>query len=128
MKKPVSIRRLRQVAIPGMGLVVALDLILAIYHFTHEGTGSGITEFILVVLLSVTAYLILRTPQTSGNLIYFSLSRKIGLTVISLMAGTYLVLGIYHLTHHGLPSGVIELCLTVLMVTIAYLTVQVKAD
>jgi uncharacterized membrane protein YiaA len=127
MKKPDPIGRLRQVAIPVIGLVGALDLGVGIYHLTHQGTGSGITELILAVLLSIGAYLILQTRQKSEPVIKLSRFRKSGITIIALIAATFLVLGIYHLTHHGLPSGIIELCMTSLLATIVYLTSQVKS-
>lgn len=126
MEKADPISRLRRVAIPAFGLVGALDLGVGIYHLTHEGTGSGITEMVLVVLLFAAAYLVLHTRQKSGPVIELSRSRKIGITIISLMAGTYLVLSIYHFTHHGLPSGIIELCMASLMATVAYLTSQIN--
>jgi hypothetical protein len=90
---------------------------------THQGLGSGITEFILAGLLLTTVYFffVFHTQHTGDSVIMFDRYIKAGLAIIALAASIVFVLGIYHLTHEGLRSGVIELSMTTLLAISGYL-------
>jgi hypothetical protein len=123
MRKVNPISRLHRLAMALLGVVIVLDLGVGIYHLTHQGLGSGITEFILASLLLTTIYFffVFHTQHIGDSVMMFDRYRKAGLAIIALAASVVLVLGIYHLTHEGLRSGVIELSMTTLLAVSGYL-------
>jgi hypothetical protein len=123
MRKVNPISRLHRLAMALLGVVIVLDLGVGIYHLTHQGLGSGITEFILASLLLTTIYFffVFHTQHIGDSVMMFDHYRKAGLAIIALAASVVLVLGIYHLTHEGLRSGVIELSMTTLLAVSGYL-------
>lgn len=123
MRKLNPTSRLHRLAMALLGVVIILDLVESIYHLTHQGLGSGVTEFILAILLLTTVYFFfVFHPQHIGDSVtMFNRYRKAGLAIIALAASVVLVLGIYHLTHEGLRSGVIELSMTTLLAISGYL-------
>jgi len=50
--------RLGQAGIAIVAVVALVDFILGIYHLTHHGLGSGITELVSASLLATAGYLI----------------------------------------------------------------------
>jgi hypothetical protein len=126
MRKLNPISRLQRLVIALLGVVVVLDLSVSIYHLTHKGLGSGITELILASLLITTIYFLFvsHTKQIGGSAMIFNRYRKAGLAVIALAASVVFITGIYHLTHEGLRSGVIELSMTILLAISGYLMSQ----
>jgi hypothetical protein len=106
-----------------LGVVIVLDLGVGIYHLTHQGLGSGIMEFILASLLLTTIYFffVFHTQHIGDSVMMFDRYRKAGLAIIALAASVVLVLGIYHMTHEGLRSGVIELSMTTMLAVSDYL-------
>jgi len=54
---------LRLVAIALIVVVGLTDFGLGIYHLTHEGVGSGVTEVIMAVALGVAAHLIIKAQK-----------------------------------------------------------------
>jgi hypothetical protein len=60
--------RLSRAGLAMVAVVALLDLYLGIYHLTHHGLGSGITELVSVSLLVIAGYLISQAGKTGGNL------------------------------------------------------------
>lgn len=123
MRKLNPLNRLHRLAMALLGVVIVLDLSVSIYHLTHQGLGSGITELVLASLLSTTVYFFFafHTQRTGDSVMMFDRYRKAGLVIIAFAASIVFVLGIYHLTHQGLRSGVIELSMTTLLSISGYL-------
>jgi predicted acyltransferase len=124
VRNPNSHARLRLIPITVLAVIVILDLIESIYHLTHEGLGSGITELVLAAALVPALWLILRAQGGRDSAAKRNGQRQVGLIIISLAALVVFSLGIYHLTHEGLRSGVVELSMSGLLVILGYLTSQ----
>jgi len=87
--------------------LLILDLILGVYHYTHGGPESGLTEFImapLLVFLLTLALISARRPESTGWRIARWVIR--GLLVISILL--YAFLAVYHFSHEGWRSGIME--------------------
>jgi hypothetical protein len=123
MRKLNPISRLHRLAMVLLGVVIVLDLCVSIYHLTHQGLGSGITELILASLLLTAIYFffVFHTQHIGDSVLVSNRYRKAGLAIIALATSVVLFLGIYHLTHEGLRSGVIELSMTTLLAISGYL-------
>jgi len=80
---------------------------LSLYHFTHEGWRSGVSELVSALSLLAAACLV-RQPKAA----------VINLAVAVLVFG----LSLYHFTHGGgWGSGTTELVFTIVLVTVAWL-------
>jgi len=76
----------------------------------------------LAGLLLLTICLFVFHPQHIGDSVtMFNRYRRTGLITIALATCVVLFLGIYHLTHEGLRSGIIELSMASLLVISGYL-------
>jgi hypothetical protein len=58
MKTVIKSRYFGRIGIALVVLVALVDFILGIYHLTHHGLGSGITELVSASLLATAGYLI----------------------------------------------------------------------
>ena len=118
-------RRIRGFGLAGLAIVAVillLDVTLAIYHLTHGGGwGSGIAELALAGMLVAAVSLVFHSQRKKDSLGRRSRSWLAGMAIIGLVACVVLFLGVYHLTHNGLPSGIIELSMTGLLVIVGYL-------
>ncbi len=107
----------------GMTLLVVaagLDAGLGTYHLTHRGVGSGVTELVFAGLLVLALYFIFyagrsRNPPTNAFL-------RAGLAILAPIAAVLFGLSIYHLTHEGPLSFLIELSLSCMLATAMYLS------
>jgi hypothetical protein len=128
MRKLNLLSRLHRLVMSLLGVVIVLDLGIGVYHFTHQGLGSGTTEFILAGLLLTTVYFIfvLHTQHTAESMMAFRRYLRAILAIIALSASVVFYLSIYHLTHEGLRSGIIELSMTVLLAVSGYLISRYK--
>lgn len=102
------------------GILVILDIFLAIYHLTHQGPGSGKTEIIIapILVLLVSVALVSRAgenPSTRWRII-----RRIIIGLIFMAALIYIFLGVYHCTHEGWRSGIMEFLIAILLFFLAY--------
>lgn len=90
--------------------VVLIILSLGIYHYTHNGKGSGSIELACVIFLTLSLLL----PQ-SAEKSYHRLS-VIQIVFIGVVDFFALLFGIYHLTTpDGLRSGISELTIFVML-------------
>ena len=121
-RNPTPSGRWRQTTLALLAVVVLLDLVESIYHLTHRGLGSGITELVLALVLVTSVYLTFHARQRRDSVA--KSTRQASLYVIAAAASVVLCLGVYHLTHQGLRSGVIELSMTGLLVILGYLIGQ----
>lgn len=97
-----------------LALFVLLDLRVALYHLITEGWKSGLTEMVLAlwVMLLVYAAWEARRRRKSPFWRRLHASALVCLILISLF---YLALSVYHFTHGGTRSGVVELLASVLL-------------
>jgi hypothetical protein len=104
-------------------LFVFFDFTLGIYHFTHGGGWvSGTIELFFACLITALACLVFKTRLRRESAAKHNNYRVALLCVISAIVITLLVLSLYHFTHQGLPSGIIELLLSGILVTGGCLT------
>ena len=108
-------------AIALIALFLVFDLILAFYHSTHGGGWrSGVTELCFAILVGT---LVFQAFKARGRGLIVKYRRySIALRIInSIIAVILIFLSIYHFTHDGLRSGIIESTLAVVLAIIAYL-------
>lgn len=97
-------------------IVLVGCLILGIYHYTHQGKGSGTVELIAAVLL----ILVFLLPQSS-EWNYHRLS-KYQLLTIGAVDVAALAFGIYHLSRpDGMRSGISELTIFAMLTLTIFL-------
>jgi hypothetical protein len=104
-----------------LGFFILIDVTLGFYHLTHGGGWvSGSTELLFAVIMSAAGYLIFKnSPQKDQH--NSARNRRIGLLIIAGVAIVVFILSIYHFTHNGLPSGILEALMTLLLVSILLL-------
>lgn len=107
-------------AVVATALFIALDLIVAFYHLTTEGRNSGITELALACLLIPLVYLAMVAGKKEGGPVIWRFLRMAVQAIMLMAAALALFLGIYHLTHEGLRSGVIETTMSALLLLLGY--------
>jgi Co/Zn/Cd efflux system component len=101
---------------------IVVDIVLGFYHLTHGGGWvSGSIELLFSVLMGMAGTFILNWKQKENSAENSYSYLRIAKIIISLIALVVLILSIYHFTHNGFPSGIIELVMTMLLVTILYL-------
>ena len=88
---------------------------------THGGGWrSGVTELCFAALVGTLVYLAFRARQESSPAKYRRFS--LALVIINIIIAVILLfLSVYHFTHEGLRSGIIESTLAVVLSIIAYL-------
>ena len=119
---PIQSRPRIRLAIILIGIFVFWAFCLGIYHTTHGGGWrSGTIELFLAVLFGTLAYLVYRTGFKKYSPAGFKRSRVTLLSVIGPVALFLLIISFYHFTHQGLRSGIIELCLAIILSTIGFL-------
>ena len=105
-----------------IGLFVFWALCLGIYHITHGGGWrSGTVELFLAALFGILAYLVYRNSFKKYSPVGYKRSRIAMLSVIGPVALLLLGLSVYHFTHQGLRSGIIELSLAIILSAIGFL-------
>jgi hypothetical protein len=57
----------RRLGLALIGVVALVDFALGIYHLTHHGLGSGITELVLVSLLVTAVHLISQAQKSEAT-------------------------------------------------------------
>ena len=127
MASPTESQRRLRIAITITIMIAVGEFALGIYHLTHRGPGSGTTEPISAVLLITATCLVSRAMKRTG--LPISMAKRIslflpGITIIGIISLTDFYLGVYHLTHHGLRSAIIELLSTSLLATATYLALR----
>ena len=115
--------RLKGKAVPvivATSMLFILDIMLAVYHFTHEGKGSGRTELVAapVIIIPVSLGVISRREENKSS--RWRLIRRIVSGLLLISALLYMFLAIYHLSHQGLRSGLMESGIAVLLLFILY--------
>jgi hypothetical protein len=111
--------RFRRAALTLLGIFVCLDAGLGFYHLTHGGGWvSGSIELTFAVIIGLAGYLIFYNRQKADSGRNARLSRRTGMAIILFVSAIVFILSIYHFTHQGLPSGIIELVMTVMLVSI----------
>ena len=100
-----------------LAAVIVLHFGAGIYHLTHGGVGSGITELAFTAILLLTGCLVLKT-RSSGK--PASLALLVYTGILGAIALVLFPLSIYHFTHQGLRSGIVEMLMTILLVLIIY--------
>jgi hypothetical protein len=100
---------------------VLVDFTLGVYHFTHGGGRvSGSIELFIAVLVGTLAFRFARR-RSRGEDSSAARYRRALLAVFALVVIALLILSPYHFTHHGVPSGSIELTLAVVVAAIGLL-------
>ena len=123
--------RLLRIGITIIIMIAATEFAIGIYHLTHQGRGSGITEPISALLLVTGICLASRamknidSPGRVTKRTYLFLS---GIAIIVLLTLLAFYLGVYHLAHHGVRSATIELLSTSLLATAIYLVLRAWDD
>jgi hypothetical protein len=104
-----------------IGIFCLVDITLGIYHVTHGGGWvSGSIELLIVCLVFILTLMFYRSPKTERSLKY----NRLMITLLALygaIALTLLILSIYHFTHLGLFSGIIELSLAAILIIFSLL-------
>jgi hypothetical protein len=123
--------RLLRIAIAIIIVIAVTEFAIGIYHLTHRGRGSGVTEPISALLLVTGICLASRamknmdSPGRITKRTYLFLS---GIAIIVLLTLLAFYLGVYHLAHHGVRSATIELLSTGLLATAIYLVLRAWDD
>jgi len=103
------------------GLVIVINLGAGIYHLTHGGEGSGITQlFFAAVLLSATV-IFFRKDREQGQGRKITYRRLAIRSILSVIALVLFALSIYHFATGGIPSGTAEMIMAALLGIIVYL-------
>jgi hypothetical protein len=98
-----------------VGIFCLIDIILGTYHVTHGGGWlSGSIELLVACLVFTLTLMFYRSPQTKGSLKHNRRAVTL-LAVNGAIALILLILSIYHFTHLGLLSGIIELSLAAIL-------------
>jgi hypothetical protein len=125
VKIPNQANRRTRLAILLIGIVVVADLILGIYHLTHGGGWvSGTIELFFACLIAASVYMFYKTRIGRNSVAKYNRYHVASLGMISTIALTLLILSLYHFTHHGFTSGIIELILAIIWATIGFLIVN----
>jgi hypothetical protein len=99
---------------------ICIDAVIGFYHLTHGGGWvSGSTEILFAVLAGTAGYLAMW--NSNQNRKRPGCRRLAGLFILSVEALVILILSIYHFTHNGLPSGIIEAVMTSMLISIIVL-------
>jgi hypothetical protein len=114
----IKSHRLRRVTTTLVAIVATLCLSVGIYHLTHQGLHSGVTEIGLSVFLCYLTFRVYRSGVSTAKSGWFHRALSVTIGIIS---GVFLFLSIYHFTHQGLPSGIVELGMASLLATTLYL-------
>lgn len=88
----------------------------AIYHFTHGGPFSGISEFVLSFILLVIWFLIIFSTMYTRSVKITKIIFIIGVILLILIIGFLFSLGIYHFSSKGLRSGLVETSMSVFLI------------
>lgn len=104
-----------------IGIFCLVDITLGTYHMTHGGGWvSGTIELFVACLVFTLTLMFYRSTQNEGSSKYNR--REITLLAVNgVMALTLFILSIYHFTHTGLLSGIIELSLAAILVIFSLL-------
>ena len=106
-------KRLSKIQLVLLGVVAFLILVLGIYHFTHQGLNSGRLELASFVMLMLALFL--PDPVKKS---YHRLS-PLQVILIGIIDFWAIFFSIYHFTHDGMRSGILELsAFTLLTLTI----------
>jgi hypothetical protein len=98
-----------------VGIFCLVDVTLGTYHMTHGGGWlSGSIELLVACLVFILTLMFYRSPQTEGSLEFNRLTITL-LAINGAIALTLLILSIYHFTHFGFLSGIIELSLAAIL-------------
>lgn len=121
MENGESTNHYRRTALILLGVFICIDAAIGSYHLTHGGGWvSGSTELLFAILAGIAGYLTVlncsedKTKQSGRR-------KQAGLFILSIEALVVLILSIYHFTHKGLPSGIIEAALTATLIIIIVL-------
>lgn len=95
-----------------------LNLRVATYHLATEGWKSGLAEMALTLWVMLLAYLAVEAGRRrgSGSWRRTHLTARVWLLLIALL---YLALSLYHFTHQGVRSGVMELLASLALALLA---------
>jgi hypothetical protein len=122
LNSPQVSGRLRQAGLILLGFFILIDVTLGFYHLTHGGGWvSGSTELLFAVIMSAAGYLIFKNSPNPDQMNNSARNRRTGLLIIAGVAVVVFILSIYHFTHNGLPSGILEALMTLLLVSILLL-------
>lgn len=100
-----------------LAIVIILNFSAGLYHLTHGGIGSGITELVFTAILLITGYLVLKT-YPCGKQAHLVL--LVSTSILGTMALVLFGLSIYHFTHQGPRSGTVEMLMALLLALIIY--------
>ena len=120
--------RLLRIAITIIILIAIAEFTIGIYHLTHRGRGSGVTEPISAFLLLAGIGLVSRAVNSVESAA--SISKRTygffvsGLAILVLLTLFAFYLGVYHLAHQGPRSATIELLSTSMLTAAIYLVLR----
>jgi hypothetical protein len=118
LNSPQVSGRFRRTGLILLSFFILIDVTLGFYHLTHGGGWvSGSTELLFAVIMSIADYLIFKNSPQQDQM-YSARNRRTGLLIITGVAIVVFILSIYHFTHNGLPSGILEALMTLLLVSI----------
>jgi hypothetical protein len=101
--------------------ILVIDLFAGIYHSTHGGFRSGPTEICFAAVLFSLGFFYVRSTGGSKPAGISNRYRITSLAILTPIAATLFYLSIYHFFTHGWRSGCIELSLTAMLGTLAWL-------
>jgi hypothetical protein len=114
----IKSHRLRQVTTTLVVIVATVSLGVGIYHLTHQGLHSGVTELVIAAVLWYIVWQLYKRANLSTKSSWF---HRPELVIVGIICSGFLYLGVYHLTHQGLPSGITELSMASLLAMTLYL-------
>jgi len=109
-------KRLSKIQLVLLGVVGFLILVLGIYHFTHHGMNSGKLELTSFLVLMLALFL----PDPLKRKSYHRLS-PLQIVLISFIDFWAIFFSIYHFTHNGTPSDILELSAFILLALVIFL-------
>jgi disulfide bond formation protein DsbB len=123
--------RLVRIAITIIIVIAITEFTIGIYHLTHRGRGSGVTEPISALLLLTGICLASRAMNNRESL--GSISKRTylfisGIAILVLITLLAFYLGVYHLAHHGVHSATIELLSASMLTAAIYLVLRTWDD
>jgi hypothetical protein len=111
----------RRTALTLLSVFICIDAGIGFYHLTHGGGWvSGVTELLFAILAGIAGYLTVLN-SIKGETKQSGRRKQAGLYMLSAITLVVLILSIYHFTHKGLPSGIIEAALTAMLIIIIVL-------
>lgn len=110
MRRRARVSAVHALQAAAAGAFAFLSLVTAYHHLSSEGWKSGLAELFLAPLALVAVYIL-----STGAGDRHRAAKRVLLLVLPAVAAFLLLLALYHCTHRGVPSAVVESIMALLL-------------